>query len=45
MPSDPDDLTKGGKLQALQVASLADDGPIVFHAGRRPTHDILFAPT
>jgi hypothetical protein len=27
------DLTKGGKLQVLQVQSLAHPGPIVFHAG------------
>jgi len=28
LPADPSDLTKGGKLQALQVKSLAHSGPI-----------------
>src|SRR5262249_52744831 len=35
LPNDKHDLTKGGKLQALQVTSLAHPGqPIVFHAGQ-----------
>jgi len=35
VPNDRTDLTKGGKLQVLQVESLADPGePIVFHAGQ-----------
>jgi hypothetical protein len=34
VPQDRSDLTKGGKLQVLQVMSLANPGqPIVFHAG------------
>ncbi len=32
IPKDRSDLTKGGKLQALQVASKAHAGPIVFNA-------------
>jgi len=31
LPKDSSDLTKGGKLQALQVASLAHAGPISFN--------------
>ena len=40
VPNDPRDLTKGGKLQALQVESLAHGQPIAFHAGagRRRHH-------
>ena len=35
VPNDKTDLTKGGKLQVLQVESLANPGePIVFHAGQ-----------
>src|SRR3954453_5460965 len=35
VPDDRTDLTKGGKLQVLQVESLAHPGePIVFHAGQ-----------
>jgi hypothetical protein len=35
VPDDRTDLTKGGKLQVLQVESLANPGqPIVFHAGQ-----------
>lgn len=40
VPKDKTDLTKGGKLQALQVASLNGNGPIVFHAGQADA-DIL----
>jgi Alkaline phosphatase PhoX len=31
IPTDPSDLKKGGKLQALQVSSLAHAGPIFFN--------------
>ena len=31
LPYDPTDLTQGGKLQVLQLGSLAHAGPIVFH--------------
>jgi hypothetical protein len=34
IPKDKSDLTKGGKLQALQVMSKAHSGPIVFHMGQ-----------
>ena len=34
IPKDKTDLTKGGKLQALQVISMAHAGPIVFHTGQ-----------
>jgi hypothetical protein len=35
VPNDKTDLTKGGRLQVLQVESLANPGePIVFHDGR-----------
>jgi hypothetical protein len=34
IPKNPEDLTKGGVLQALQVESLAHPGPIVFHPGQ-----------
>ncbi len=41
VPNDKSDLTKGGKLQALQVMSLANPGqPIEFHAGQADA-DIL----
>jgi hypothetical protein len=41
IPADRTDLTKGGKVQALQVMSLANPGqPIVFHAGQADA-DIL----
>jgi secreted PhoX family phosphatase len=41
IPVDRTDLTKGGKVQALQVMSLANPGqPIVFHAGQADA-DIL----
>jgi hypothetical protein len=40
VPKDKTDLTLGGKLQALQVQSLAHAGPIVFNAGQADT-DIL----
>jgi len=41
LPKNPRDLTAGGKLQALQVTSLAHPGqPIVFHAGQADA-DIL----
>jgi len=41
IPKDKTDLTKGGKLQALQVMSIANPGqPIVFHAGQADA-DIL----
>jgi len=41
IPTDRTDLTKGGKVQALQVISLANPGqPIVFHAGQADA-DIL----
>jgi hypothetical protein len=42
LPYDPANLDKGGKLQVLQVASLAHDGPIVFHDGKADD-DILSA--
>jgi len=34
IPKDRSDLTKGGRLQALQVASKRQAGPISFHAGQ-----------
>jgi hypothetical protein len=34
VPNDPTDLTAGGKLQVLQVASKAHAGPMLFHAGQ-----------
>jgi hypothetical protein len=40
IPYDPTDLGQGGKLQVLQVASLAHAGPIVFHPGQAEA-DIL----
>ena len=41
LPADRSDLTKGGRMQALQVMSLANPGqPIVFHAGQADA-DIL----
>lgn len=41
VPNDKTDLTKGGKLQALQVMSLANPGqPVEFHAGQADA-DIL----
>jgi len=41
VPKDPRDLTKGGKMQVLQVQSLANPGqPIVFHPGQADA-DIL----
>ena len=41
LPTDRTDLTKGGRMQALQVTSLANPGqPIVFHAGQADA-DIL----
>jgi hypothetical protein len=41
LPTDRTDLTKGGRMQALQVMSLANPGqPIVFHAGQADA-DIL----
>jgi hypothetical protein len=41
IPTDVTDLTKGGRLQALQVMSLANPGqPISFHAGQADA-DIL----
>jgi hypothetical protein len=40
LPYDVSDLTQGGKLQVLQVDSLAHAGPIVFHAGQADA-DIL----
>jgi hypothetical protein len=40
LPYDVTDLSKGGKLQVLQVDSLAHTGPIVFHAGQADA-DIL----
>ena len=40
LPYDPSNLDKGGKLQVLQVASLAHAGPIVFHDGQADA-DIL----
>jgi hypothetical protein len=42
LPADPANLDKGGKLQVLQVASLAHAGPIVFHDGMADA-DILSA--
>jgi hypothetical protein len=44
LPYDPTNLDKGGKLQALQVASLQHAGPIVFHDGKADD-DILSADT
>jgi len=40
VPKDNTDLALGGKLQALQVQSLAHAGPIIFNAGQADT-DIL----
>src|SRR5262245_32163903 len=40
VPKNKQDLTAGGKLQALQVQSLAHSGPIVFHSGQADA-DIL----
>jgi Alkaline phosphatase PhoX len=40
LPKDVHDLKQGGRLQVLQVASLAHAGPIVFHAGQADA-DIL----
>jgi hypothetical protein len=41
VPKDPRDLTKGGKMQVLQVQSLAEPNqPIVFHPGQADA-DIL----
>jgi hypothetical protein len=40
LPVDPRNLERGGRLQVLQVASLAHAGPIVFHAGQADA-DIL----
>lgn len=40
VPNDKTDLTKGGKLQALQVMSLVTGQPIEFHAGQADA-DIL----
>lgn len=40
VPNDRTDLTKGGKLQALQVMSLVTGQPIEFHAGQADA-DIL----
>lgn len=40
LPLDKTDLKKGGKLQALQVSSLATGLPIVFHSGQADS-DIL----
>ena len=40
LPTDPTDLTKGGKLQALQVVN--GDHPITFHSGQNDA-DILGA--
>ena len=40
LPTDPSDLTKGGRLQALQVIN--GDHPITFHAGQNDA-DILGA--
>jgi hypothetical protein len=42
LPTDPANLDKGGKLQALQVASLEHPGSIAFHAGQADA-DILSA--
>ncbi|MEQ1947266.1 MAG: phosphatase [Bryobacteraceae bacterium] len=41
LPKDPADLTKGGKLQALQVQSLAHAGPIHFNFFASPDAFIL----
>lgn len=41
VPVDPTDLTKGGRMQALQVMSISNPGqPIVFHPGQADA-DIL----
>ncbi len=40
LPYDATDLTQGGKLQVLQLGSLAHAGPIVFHPGQAEA-DIL----
>jgi secreted PhoX family phosphatase len=42
VPKDSSDLTKGGVLKALQVTSLQNSQPIVFHAGQADA-DILSA--
>ena len=39
IPKDPTQLTKGGKLQALQVMKLDGSGPIVFDATNALTRD------
>jgi hypothetical protein len=45
LPKDPTNLNAGGKLQALQVISLANPGqPIVFHSGQADA-DILSQDT
>jgi hypothetical protein len=44
LPNDPANLDKGGKLQALQVASLQHHGSIAFHDGQADA-DILSADT
>jgi hypothetical protein len=44
LPYDASDLGKGGKLQVLQVDSLAHAGPITFHAGQADA-DILSQDT
>jgi uncharacterized protein DUF839 len=44
LPKDPKNLDKGGKLQALQVASIEHAGLITFHAGQADA-DILSADT
>lgn len=40
IPKDKTDLSKGGKLQALQVMNLANTAPIIFHDGQADA-DIL----
>jgi hypothetical protein len=44
IPQTPSDLTRGGKLQVLQVMSKAHAGPIVFNAGQADA-DILSQDT
>jgi hypothetical protein len=44
LPTDPANLDKGGKLQALQAASLQHPGAIAFHDGQADA-DILSADT
>jgi hypothetical protein len=44
LPKNPADLKLGGKLQVLQVKSLAHAGPIEFHAGQAD-NDILSQDT